>query len=111
MASRKKIIDHSESAQELYTPQHLSFEAALAELESVVVDLERDDLELQESLSFFERGIRLMRICDTHLHHARGKISELLQGEDGEFVEKTLGTSLESFLNEEKENDRSQRVS
>lgn len=111
MTSRKKLIDPSESAKGTHAPQPPSFEAALVELESVVGDLERDDLELQDSLVFFERGIRLMRVCDTHLHHARGKISELLQGEDGELVEKTLGTSLESFLNEEKENDRPQRVS
>ena len=79
-----------------------TFEASLAELEELVHDLERDDLTLDSALESFERGIKLLRLCDTHLNHARGKITELLKGEDGEFVEKLLGTSLESFLNEEK---------
>jgi exodeoxyribonuclease VII small subunit len=105
MTPRKKTTSPSDAASDTSAQESLTFEGALSELESIVGELERDDLELQNALSFFERGIRLMRICDTHLHHARGKISELIKGEDGAFVEKVLGTSLESFLNEEKEDD------
>jgi exodeoxyribonuclease VII small subunit len=79
-----------------------TFESALAELEALVGDLERDDLTLDAALASFERGIRLLRVCDSHLNHARGKITELIKGENGEFIEQLLGTSLESFLNEEK---------
>lgn len=82
-----------------------SFEAGLEELESVVKKLESEDLTLDKALSSFERGIHLLRTCDTHLNKARGKIVELFRGEDGEFVEKILGTSLESFLNEENNDD------
>ncbi|MBN1308559.1 MAG: exodeoxyribonuclease VII small subunit [Chitinispirillaceae bacterium] len=81
-------------------PEAPSFEAALEELESVVKKLESEDLTLEGALSSFERGIHLLRRCDTHLNKTRGKIIELFKGEDGAFVEKVLGTSLESFLNE-----------
>jgi len=82
-----------------------SFEAALEELETIVQDLEGEDLSLDNALASFERGISLMRVCDTHLNHAKGKITELLQGEDGEFAEKVLGLSLESFLTEETDHE------
>jgi exodeoxyribonuclease VII small subunit len=79
----------------------LSFEDALLELEKTIEELERDDLTLEKALRFFERGIGLMRNCDSHLKSAQGKIQELLKGENGTFVEKVLGNTLESFLNRE----------
>ena len=39
-----------------------------------------------------------MRSCDAHLKSAQGKLRELLKGENGEFVEKVLGITLESFI-------------
>jgi len=83
----------------------IGFEVAMSKLEGVIGELERDDLELENALASFEAGVHLMRICDTHLRHARGKISQLLQGEDGAFAEKIIGTSLESFLRQETEHD------
>lgn len=76
----------------------LSFEDALAALENITEELEKDDLPLDRALSIFERGIVLMRKCETHLNSAQGKVKELLKGENGEYVEKVLGTTLESFL-------------
>lgn len=96
---KKKTVKKNDTAK---SP---SFEAALEELETIVQDLETEDLSLDNALASFERGISLMRICDTHLNHARGKITELLQGEDGEFAEKVLGLSLESFLTEEADHE------
>ncbi len=81
-----------------------TFESAIADLENIVHTLEDDDLSLDDALVCFERGIGLMRICDARLNHARGKITELLRGEDGAFIEKTLGKTLESFLKEEDNN-------
>ena len=83
------------------TSPDVPFETALGELEEIVQELERDDLTLNDALSRFERGIYLLRTCDTHLNHARGKITELLRGRDGALIEKVLGTSLDSFLEEE----------
>jgi len=77
--------------------QELTFEDALAKLETVIEQLESDDLSLDKALACFEQGIQLMRKCDSHLKSAQGKLKELLKGENGEFVEKVLGITLESF--------------
>jgi exodeoxyribonuclease VII small subunit len=82
----------------------LTFESSLAELEKTIDRLENDDLTLDSSISLFEKGITLIRTCDNHLKKAQGKISELLKGENGEFVEKTLGITLESFISKEDQN-------
>ena len=79
----------------------LTFEASLDELEKTIEQLEDGDLTLDSSLELFEKGITLIRTCDTHLKKAQGKITELLKGENGEFVEKILGNSLESFIAKE----------
>ncbi|MBD3422309.1 MAG: exodeoxyribonuclease VII small subunit [Chitinivibrionales bacterium] len=74
-----------------------TFEKSLGELESIIEQLERDELTLDEALSCFEKGVELMRRCEGHLKSAEGKLSELLKGENGEFIEKSLGISLQSL--------------
>jgi exodeoxyribonuclease VII small subunit len=74
-----------------------TFEEALDELAFIIEQLERDDLTLDNALLHFENGIRLMRTCDSHLKNAKGKLRELVKGEDGEFITRVLGESLESF--------------
>jgi exodeoxyribonuclease VII small subunit len=73
------------------TKKQMSFEEALKEMEGIIERLERDDLTLSDALAHFERGVTLMRICDTHLKSAEGKLKELTKGENGEFIEKLLG--------------------
>jgi exodeoxyribonuclease VII small subunit len=82
-----------------------SFEQAMRDLEEVVAKLEGDELTLQQALEYFENGVKLMRVCDTHLKSAEGKLKELLRGEDGEFVEKVLGITLESVVGNEEFED------
>ncbi len=82
-----------------------TFENAIAKLEKIISNLENDDLTLNKALEGFEKGIKLMRVCDNQLRNAEGKLKELLKGEDGEFVEKTLGVSLHSVLGGEDFND------
>lgn len=77
--------------------QKMTFEESLDKLEKIIVELERDDLTLDNALYFFEEGIHLVRHCDTHLRNAQGKIRELFKGENGEFVERILGITLDSF--------------
>jgi exodeoxyribonuclease VII small subunit len=75
-----------------------TFESAIEKLEKIISNLENDDLTLDKALESFEKGINLMRMCDSHLRNAEGKLKELLKGEDGEFVEKVLGLSLDSVI-------------
>ena len=53
------------------------FEAAIAELESIVKKLEEGDLALEKSLALYERGVQLSRFCHARLEDAERRI-ELL---------------------------------
>ncbi len=106
MAQRSKTKNPPDISDILTTVDALTFEDALAALENVINELEKEDLSLDRALTIFEQGIVLMRKCDSHLKGAQGKIKELLKGEDGEFVEKVLGTTLESFLSRDESNEQ-----
>ena len=77
-------------------PKKLSFEEALKELERTIEQLEHEDLTLSESLECFEKGVTLMRVCDTHLKNAEGALKQILKDENGEFIEKILGNSADA---------------
>ena len=62
----------------------VSFEAALKRLEEIVQRLERGELPLEESLSLYEEGIRLSRVCHTKLDEAEGRIELLLKDARGD---------------------------
>ncbi len=57
-----------------------SLESSLKELEDIVLALEDGDLSLEESLKVFERGIYLVRRCNSLLEGAEQKI-EVLTGD------------------------------
>jgi exodeoxyribonuclease VII small subunit len=59
------------------------FEEALQELESIVQRLEDGNLSLDDSLSLFEEGIKLSRLCAQRLDEAEKKIELLLKDETG----------------------------
>lgn len=65
-------------------PQTLSFEAALKELESIVDQLERGDVELEKSIAIYERGEALRNRCDELLKSAEMKIEKIKTGRDGQ---------------------------
>ncbi len=53
------------------------FEAAIAELESIVRKLEEGDLPLEQSLALYERGVTLSRFCHARLEEAERRIEIL----------------------------------
>jgi exodeoxyribonuclease VII small subunit len=55
----------------------LSFEKALAELESIVQKLERGDVALEESVAFYERGEALKRRCEELLRQAEARVDKI----------------------------------
>lgn len=61
----------------------LSFEAALAELETIVRDLETGKAALEDSISAYERGISLKKHCEGKLRDAQAKIEKITVGPDG----------------------------
>ena len=58
-------------------PTIKDFEAAIAELESVVKQLEAGDLALETSLALYERGVQLSRFCHARLDAADRRIEIL----------------------------------
>ena len=58
-----------------------SFEAALAELESLVQGMETGKLSLEESLAAYQRGAALLRHCQGALAAAEQKIQVLEAGQ------------------------------
>jgi exodeoxyribonuclease VII small subunit len=69
------------------TPATPDFEAALAELESLVERMEQGNLSLEETLAQFERGIRLTRSCQSALKAAEQKVEILVRQAGGDAVE------------------------
>jgi exodeoxyribonuclease VII small subunit len=69
------------------TTNAFNFEASLAELESLVQQMEQGDLTLEDSLAAFERGISLTRGCQTALAQAEQKVNVLMQDAQGRVVE------------------------
>jgi exodeoxyribonuclease VII small subunit len=53
------------------------FEAAIAELESIVKKLEEGELPLEQSLGLYERGMKLSRFCHSRLEEAERRIEVL----------------------------------
>jgi len=65
----------------------LSFEEALARLDSIVRQLEKGDAPLDQALALFEEGTNLIGRCTKMLDEAEQKVAQLKKGPDGEPVE------------------------
>ncbi len=55
----------------------MSFEAAMAELEKVVRDLESGSVELEKSIALYERGAALKAHCEAKLKAAEEKVARI----------------------------------
>lgn len=62
----------------------MSFEAALAELERIVEQLERGEVELEKSIAMYERGAALKAHCEARLKEAQLKVDKIVIGADGQ---------------------------
>lgn len=61
----------------------MSFEQALAELETIVSKLEQGQIGLEDSIDAYERGAKLKEHCDTKLKDAQLKVDRIKLGPDG----------------------------
>ena len=61
----------------------LPFEAALAELEQIVDQLEKGAVALDESIRLYERGEALKKRCDELLKNAEMRIEKITLSPDG----------------------------
>lgn len=56
----------------------MDFEKKLERLEEIVTKMESGDLTLDDSLKFFEEGVKLSRECNQQLVQAEQKVKILL---------------------------------
>lgn len=61
----------------------LSFEQAVAELETIVARLERGDVALDQSIAIYERGEALKKHCETLLNAAEARIEKIRLDRNG----------------------------
>ena len=61
----------------------LKFDQALQQLEKIVADMESAELPLDDVVSKFEEGTRLVRFCAQKLEEAEKKIEVLARKRDG----------------------------
>ena len=61
----------------------MSFEQALGELEQIVQDLERGQLDLDAAIKAYERGTLLKSHCDGKLKEAQLRVDKITVGQDG----------------------------
>jgi len=66
----------------------LSFEDALRALEDIVRKLESGEVPLDDSITLYERGEVLRKLCQSRLDAAQSRIEKIVAGADG----KAIGT-------------------
>lgn len=76
---------------EITNPNTPSFEQAIARLEEIVRALEVGQTPLDGSLSLFEEGISLVKLCNRQLDEAEQKIKILQSAPDGSMTEADFG--------------------
>ncbi|MBX3732130.1 MAG: exodeoxyribonuclease VII small subunit [Verrucomicrobiae bacterium] len=69
------------------------FEEALQKLEAIVEAMESGDLTLEQLLSRFEEGARLVRTCQTQLDAAEVRVQQLEKTLSGEWVARPVAVS------------------
>jgi len=72
---------------------NMTFKQASEELETIVRELESNQLELEESLIRYERGVALLRMLQSRLQDAQQKVSVLLgqiEPESDDSIDTTL---------------------
>lgn len=65
--------------------EKLTFEQAMERLETIVSELEKGEAPLEESLSYFEEGVKLTKVCSEILEAATLKVKTLTGDCDTDF--------------------------
>lgn len=76
--------------------ENKNFESALKKLEGITKKLESEDITLEESLTLFEEGTKLVKFLQTKLSEAERKVEILLKDAEDNF-------HLEKFIEDEEE--------
>ena len=71
-------------------PRGITFEDAVEKLESIVDEMEADDLPLEELLVRYEEGANMVKFCGEKLKAAELKVEQLEESLEGELKERPL---------------------
>lgn len=64
--------------------KELDFEASLSRLEEVVAQMESGELSLEQMISHFEEGSKLVDSCNARLNEVEKRIEKLVKNSSGE---------------------------
>lgn len=67
---------------------NINFESAMERLEKITQELNREGITLEESLTLYEEGVKLVKVCNQMLEDTERKIKILQISENGEIEEK-----------------------
>ena len=67
--------------------ENISFEDKMKKLEEIANELEKGELNLDDSVSKFEEGMKLSQKCSKMLEEAEKKITMLIKDDDGNLSE------------------------
>ena len=70
--------------------ENMTFETAIARLEEIVRLLESGNAPLDVSLSLYEEGVALVRLCSSRLDNAQQRVKILTAGPDGTLTEQDM---------------------
>lgn len=70
--------------------ENMTFETAIARLEDIVRLLESGNAPLDVSLSLYEEGVALVRLCSSRLDNAQQRVKILTAGPDGSMTEQDM---------------------
>lgn len=62
----------------------LSFKQAMKRIDEILDLLERNEIELEEAISLFEEGLKLVNDCDQQLNGFKTKMDELMSSYEGD---------------------------
>ena len=65
---------------------HVSFEDAVKKLESIVEEMESDELPLDKLLVRYEEGAKLVKACEEQLQSAESRITQLEETLEGKLA-------------------------
>ncbi len=70
--------------------KNISFEEALSKIESIVYDLENNDIPLEKSIQLYKQGMELSLICREKLNGMEEEVKLLQKDINGRFSQKTF---------------------
>lgn len=64
--------------------KELKFQDAMKRLDEIVSLLEKNEIELEESITLFEEGLNLVKNCEDKLTNFEQRVNTLIQDYQGE---------------------------